>query len=124
MRYPVPKIMNDVASVVMNELTRSVVINRPLAVPKPAPTRQPTTRPSRATSVAFSTRSANSGATTATAATDRSKPPAIIVIVMIAAATSRLDCWSSTLRMFRDVRKRSVVSASRANRTTVTTTIP
>ena len=66
--------MNEVAKVVMNELIRANATTEPLAVPTPRPNRHPASSASATEPVAFSTRSATSGATTATAEIDTSKP--------------------------------------------------
>ncbi|MEZ5217512.1 MAG: hypothetical protein R2715_13250 [Ilumatobacteraceae bacterium] len=91
-KNPVPNTMNDVASVAMNEFTFNTVTIVPFASPTTRPTATPVTAASTAFPVWCSTCRANSGATTNTDATDRSKPPAIIVIVTNDAAMSNVDC--------------------------------
>ena len=116
--------MNDVARVVMNELILANATIEPLARPTARPNAHPARSAIRTEPVAFSTRSATSGDTTATAAMDTSNPPAIIVSVATDAAISSVACWSSTLRRFGPVRNPSVVAASTTNSVSVTQTMP
>ena len=84
--------MNDVASVVMKELILANDTTDPFTAPTSKPNAHPASSARITEPVAFSIRRATSGAATATAEIDTSKPPAIMVRVATDAAISRVAC--------------------------------
>ena len=89
---PMPDTTKDVARVVMNELILAYATTEPFNSPTARPKPHPASTPRGIDPVAFSTRSATSGAATATAEMDMSKPPAIIVSVETEAEISSAAC--------------------------------
>jgi hypothetical protein len=104
-----------VPSVVMNGLTPSLAMIRPLARPTTAPAPMPATTP--ATRPAFTmTMAATHPDRAAVEPTDRSKPPPMITNVIPMAITAMIEDCTRMLVRLRGERKRSVISAVTAHR--------
>src|SRR5262245_34393892 len=115
MRKTRPRTSTMVPSVVMNGLTPSLAMIRPLTSPTAAPATMPASTPAAIPNFTI-TMAATQPANATVDPTDRSKPPPTITKVMPIAITAMIeDCTRMLVRLSGD-RKRSVISAVTAHR--------